>query len=205
MLQKYIKSALQNGYKRKYIKFFNKFLSNRYIKVKDWDKISSAFKQEEGVHEDSVLNVSLFRIAINPFRPQDVCNITLSLWRKAPQDVCNVITKKSKFPFFPRHFSQYSTFYLPFDLFPWFLKKRREKKELLYNLKSFRDYREAWHTAGSNNNIGLGAERVNVIASNVSPRINCSLFVDEFQFTALVMVQCLLVNMFRKQSTNLVI
>ena len=51
--------------------------------------------------------------------PQDVSNVTLSLWRKVPQDVSNVITK-SKFPFFPRHFSQYFTFYLPFDLFPWF-------------------------------------------------------------------------------------
>ena len=52
--------------------------------------------------------------------PQDVYNVTLSLWQKAPQDVCNVITKKSKFPFFAKHFSQYFTFYLLFDLFPWF-------------------------------------------------------------------------------------
>ena len=52
--------------------------------------------------------------------PQDICNVTLSLWRKAPQDVCNVKRKKSTFPFFARHFLQYFTFYLPFDLFPWF-------------------------------------------------------------------------------------
>ena len=52
--------------------------------------------------------------------PQDVCNVTLSLWQKVPQDVYNVITKKSKFTFFARRFSQYFTFYLPFDLFPWF-------------------------------------------------------------------------------------
>ena len=51
---------------------------------------------------------------------QDVCNVTLSLWRKAPQDVCNVIRKMSEFPFFARHFSQYFTIFLSFDLFPWF-------------------------------------------------------------------------------------
>ena len=56
--------------------------------------------------------------------PQDVCNVTLSRWRKAPQDVCDVITNMSRFPFFARHFSQYFKFYLHFDLIPWFLGKK---------------------------------------------------------------------------------
>ena len=42
--------------------------------------------------------------------PQDVCNVTLSLWQKAPQDVCNVITKTSKFLFFAKHFSHFTYF-----------------------------------------------------------------------------------------------
>ena len=49
--------------------------------------------------------------------PQDVCS---SFWQKALQDVYNAMTKKSKFQIFARHFSQYFTFYLLFDLFPWF-------------------------------------------------------------------------------------
>ena len=44
----------------------------------------------------------------------------LSLWRKVPQDICNIMKKKLKVLFFVRHFSQYFTFYLPFDIFPWF-------------------------------------------------------------------------------------
>ena len=74
--------------------------------------------------------------------PQDVCNVTLSLWQKAPQNFCNVITRKSKFPFFARYFSQYFTFYLPFDLFPWFYKKiqsfpKKTKPSLALKLKKF--------------------------------------------------------------------
>ena len=34
---------------------------------------------------------------------QDVCNVTLFLWRIAPRDVSNVTTTKTKFLFFARH------------------------------------------------------------------------------------------------------
>ena len=42
------------------------------------------------------------------------------------------------------------------------MPKKKKKENLLYNVKSFGDCREAWRSAGSNDNIGLGTERVNV-------------------------------------------
>ena len=53
------------GIKGSMLNFLWKFLSDRYIKVKVGDKISSAFKQEEGVLQGSILSVTLFSIAIN--------------------------------------------------------------------------------------------------------------------------------------------
>ena len=55
------------------LRFLKSFLADRYIKVKVGDKLSSPFKQEEGVPQGSVLSVTLFSIAIN--------NITREVYR----------------------------------------------------------------------------------------------------------------------------
>ena len=39
---------------------------------------------------------SRVRVKLTLSAPQDVCNVTLSLWRKAPHGVCNVETKQKK-------------------------------------------------------------------------------------------------------------
>ena len=48
------------------------FLADRYIKVEVGNKLSSLFKQEEGVPQGSVLSVTLFSIAINKIT-NEVC------------------------------------------------------------------------------------------------------------------------------------
>ena len=106
--------------------------------------------------------------------PQDICNVTLSLWRKAPQDVCNIITKSQNFHFSLDISHNISHFTYPLTYFHDSSKKvsllrkekerereKKKKKKKLYNLNSLGDCREAWRFVGSNNNIGLGAERVN--------------------------------------------
>ena len=54
------------------IRFINAFLTDRYIKVKVGSSISSAFLQEEGVPQGSVLSVTLFAVAINSIL-EEVC------------------------------------------------------------------------------------------------------------------------------------
>ena len=53
------------GIKGNLLKFLKNFLTDRFIKVKVGNKISSPFKQEEGVPQGSILSVTLFSIAIN--------------------------------------------------------------------------------------------------------------------------------------------
>ena len=60
-----IKQLHDMGIKGNMIKFIKAFLSDRYIKVKVGDKLSSHFKQEEGVPQGSVLSVTCFSVAIN--------------------------------------------------------------------------------------------------------------------------------------------
>ena len=60
-----IKQFLDMGIGGKMIRFINAFLSDRYIKVKVGNKMSSLYKQEEGVPQGSVLSVTCFSVAIN--------------------------------------------------------------------------------------------------------------------------------------------
>ena len=60
-----IKQLYKMGIKGNMIRFINSFLSERYIKVKVGDKISSPYVQEEGVPQGSVLSVTCFAVAIN--------------------------------------------------------------------------------------------------------------------------------------------
>ena len=47
------------------IRFIRAFLSDRSIKVKVWNTLSSPFKLEEGVPQGSVFSVTRFAVAIN--------------------------------------------------------------------------------------------------------------------------------------------
>ena len=60
-----IKQLHKLGIKGNMIRFISDFLCDRYIKVRVGNKISSAYKQEEGVPQGSVLSVTCFALAIN--------------------------------------------------------------------------------------------------------------------------------------------
>ena len=60
-----IRELCKLGIKGNLLKFLINFLTDRFIKVKVGNKISSPFKQEEGVPQGSILSVALFSIAIN--------------------------------------------------------------------------------------------------------------------------------------------
>lgn len=60
-----IKELFKMGIKGNMIRFINSFLSDRFIKVRIGNKISSPFVQEEGVPQGSVLSVTCFAVAIN--------------------------------------------------------------------------------------------------------------------------------------------
>ena len=60
-----IQQLFDMGIRGNMMKFINEFLKDRYIKVKVGTKISSSFKQEQGVPQGSVLSVTCFAVAIN--------------------------------------------------------------------------------------------------------------------------------------------
>ena len=60
-----VKQLYKMGICGNMIRFIQSFLSNRYLKVKVGNSISSPFLQEEGVPQGSVLSVTLFAVAIN--------------------------------------------------------------------------------------------------------------------------------------------
>ena len=60
-----IRQLYKMGIRGQMIRFINSFLSERFIKVKVGNHLSSKFPQEEGVPQGSVLSVTCFAIAIN--------------------------------------------------------------------------------------------------------------------------------------------
>ena len=60
-----IKELHKKGLRGNMMRFINSFLSERSIKVRVGNSISSAFRQEEGVPQGSVLSVTCFAVAIN--------------------------------------------------------------------------------------------------------------------------------------------
>ena len=60
-----IKQLKKMGIKGNMIRFIHSFLMDRFIKVRVENVLSSAYKQEEGVPQGSVLSVTLFAVAIN--------------------------------------------------------------------------------------------------------------------------------------------
>ena len=60
-----IKQLQKMGIKGKMIRFIYSFLSDRYIKVRVGNTLSSPFRLDEGVPQGSVLSVTCFAVAIN--------------------------------------------------------------------------------------------------------------------------------------------
>ena len=60
-----IKELHKKGLRGNMMRFINSFLSERSIKVRVGNSISSAFRQEEGVPQGSVLSVTCFAVPIN--------------------------------------------------------------------------------------------------------------------------------------------
>ena len=60
-----IKGLHDMGIRGKMIQFIDSFLKDRYIKVRIGNYLSSAYEQEEGVPQGSVLSVTCFAVAIN--------------------------------------------------------------------------------------------------------------------------------------------
>ena len=60
-----IKQLQKFGVKGNMMKFIKAFLSERFLRVRVGNKMSSLYKQEEGVPQGSVLSVTCFSVAIN--------------------------------------------------------------------------------------------------------------------------------------------
>ena len=60
-----LKELLKMGIKGNMIRFLKSFLSNRHLKVRVGNTLSSSYCQEEGVPQGSILSVTCFAVAIN--------------------------------------------------------------------------------------------------------------------------------------------
>ena len=61
--------------------------------MEDINLIFLLYQELISVHCGQAMQVLLDFITLTLSAPQEICNVTLFLWRKVPQDVCNITTK----------------------------------------------------------------------------------------------------------------